>query len=109
MTDEKCMTVRDVAKIYNVTPAAVYNWLKAGLLPHYRFGGAIRLTKTHLREYEEKCTIASKETDPVTTKPDGREPTKIHDPIVSGLKTKWSRNEGLTSSSQPGNKPHLVK
>jgi len=109
MTDEKCMTVRDVAEIYNVTPAAVYNWLKAGLLPHYRFGGAIRLTKTHLREYEEKCTIASKETAPVTTKPDGQNPTEFHDPIVSGLKTKWSRNEDSTSSSQPRSKPHLVK
>jgi excisionase family DNA binding protein len=39
------MTAKEIANEMQVTPAAVYKWIKAGKLPAVRAGGAVRITR----------------------------------------------------------------
>lgn len=52
MTEGKDLfTVSEVAKIFNVSTAAVYTWIGQRKIPHYKLVGAIRLKKSDLQEW----------------------------------------------------------
>ena len=45
------LKVKQVAERLNVSPSKVYELIERDLLPHYRIGGAIRVSEGHLTEY----------------------------------------------------------
>ncbi len=51
MKDEKLLTVPEVAKMYGVTRAAVYNWINEGKLPAVKVGALVRIQEGAAREF----------------------------------------------------------
>ena len=48
--DEKYLTVRQAAKIINVSIWTIRNWVRDGSLKHTRFNNAIRIKESDLLE-----------------------------------------------------------
>ena len=54
---ERALTVRDVAALYGVTSARVYDWIKGGHIRTMRLpgGGPYRFRQADLEEFEARC------------------------------------------------------
>lgn len=47
-------TVKEVAELLQVTDDSVWNWLKAGKIPGYRFGGRWRINKAEFETWRKE-------------------------------------------------------
>ncbi len=58
MTEEKeFYTVRDLAKLLQVTEMTVYRMIRRGDLPHYNIGRSKRFRRDDVEAFLEKCRI----------------------------------------------------
>lgn len=56
------MTVKEAAKRLEVSPSLVYDWCKAGSMPHKRFGrkgkrGTIRISEADIAAFERETQV----------------------------------------------------
>jgi excisionase family DNA binding protein len=61
-------TVREVAARLKLSSSAVYNAVKSGELPHYRFGGGrgtIRVSEEQLGQFLERTKVEARLSTPV--------------------------------------------
>jgi excisionase family DNA binding protein len=49
--ERELLKVSEVARVFNVSPGAVYSWVGQGKIPSYKLVGAIRLKKSDLKEW----------------------------------------------------------
>ena len=54
MTEEKYLTVKEVAKIMRVSPITIYRWLKKQTIPAYKFGDTWRFSASEIIEYAKQ-------------------------------------------------------
>jgi len=51
---ERCLTAEEVAEIFNVSRARIYELCRQGFLPHIKLGRQIRFNKQALEEFMRK-------------------------------------------------------
>ncbi len=57
-----CMTVKQTAEHFGVTPPTVYGWINSGELECLRLpGGGIRIRKIDIEKFEERCHVQNTE------------------------------------------------
>ena len=44
MTEEKFVSVKEIARVLTVSPATIYRWVSQGIIPVYRFGKTWRFS-----------------------------------------------------------------
>ena len=64
VSELKLMDLKAVKEALRVSQSKVYQLVGSGRLPHYRIGGAIRVSEDQLLAYLESCE--SKDTTPRT-------------------------------------------
>jgi excisionase family DNA binding protein len=53
------VTVAEIAERLRVTPRTVGNWIEAGLLPAFRFGGNVRVEREELDAFIERSKVSA--------------------------------------------------
>ena len=51
--DDVWLTVKDVARLFQVTDRTVRNWLRAGLLVGSKLGGRVRIDPAEVRRFSK--------------------------------------------------------
>jgi len=64
MSEEKeFYTVRDLAKLLQVTEMTVYRMIRRGDLPHYKIGRSKRFRRDDVEAFLEKCRVGGANDD----------------------------------------------
>jgi PTS system nitrogen regulatory IIA component len=77
------LTVRDVARIFNVSEAAVYRWVSAEDLPAEQVNGQYRFNRTELLEW---ATLRKREVSPALFHGEGEDagPPRLDEALAAG-------------------------
>jgi len=78
------LTVRDAAKLLNVSDRTIYRWIDQGTLPVYRIGDQFRFNRTELLEWatSKRVNVSAE----IFAEPEGgqAEPSKLSDALKAG-------------------------
>jgi excisionase family DNA binding protein len=77
-TDQEFLTVKQTAKFLNISASCVYRLCITGKMTHYKFGdgqGAIRINRTELQEFIERCRIDERKAQEVVGTGQRRSPS----------------------------------
>ena len=54
----RLMTIDQLASVWCISKATLYNWVNQGRLPHVKLGRALRFDVAQIEEFREQSTIA---------------------------------------------------
>ena len=54
----RLMTIEQLASLWSVSKATLYNWVNQGRLPYVKLGRSLRFDVVEIEKYREQSTIA---------------------------------------------------